>query len=74
MNTEKIGIIKGHTVTKAMIICAKEAGLPAEAINELWQTRTLNKKAIAAIDAAIKTSKAKKPTKQNETESEDVKL
>ena len=72
MNLEKLGITKGHTVTAALISAATDAGLPEAAINELWLRRTLNKQAMAAINAATTPNKTPKPSKQKNTESEDA--
>ena len=55
----KLGIIIGHTVTKALIKKAKTGKLPDAAMSELWQGRTLNKKAMRAIEKAITGNKKK---------------
>lgn len=56
-----IGLSIGQTVTAEMIEAASGIGLPAAALAELWERRTINKQAIAAIEDAIKADT--KPTR-----------
>ena len=59
-----LGIAVGQTVTATLIEKATEAKLPAGILTELWKGRTLNKKAMAAIGAANKTTPKAKPAKE----------
>ena len=63
----KLGIIIGHTVTDALILTIG-TGLPEAALNELWPGRTINKKAMATIEAALKevNKKTEPETKKKE--------
>lgn len=63
MNLKDIGIVLGTTVTPSLIEKAKAAGLPDAALIELWPKRTINKKALAAIVAAVE---AETPTAEAE--------
>lgn len=55
MNEElkTLGIVTGQTVTQSMIEAATAAGIPEQALAELWPRRTLNKQAMKNIEAAL---------------------
>ena len=61
----KLGIIIGHTVTHALLE-AIGTGLPEAALNELWPRRTINKRALAAIEAALENANTKTAGKKKE--------
>tara|TARA_R110000824_G_scaffold752_5_gene4722 strand:+ start:1145 stop:1381 length:237 start_codon:yes stop_codon:yes gene_type:complete len=66
-----LAIVTGQTVTPGMIEAATAAGLPEQALAELWPRRTLNKQAMKNIEAALAPVETAAPAEtEDETESE----
>ena len=57
---DKLGVIKGQMVTDDVLKAVGDK-LPKAAIVELWKGRTINRRCLRAIDAAIKDAEPVKP-------------
>jgi len=65
VDLDALGIKTGQTVTYDLFRAAENAGLPPDAMAELWPRRTLNKDAMTAIETAL--------AEVTETEQEETK-
>jgi len=55
----------GQTVTESRIAEAEKAGLPVEAMAELWKGRTLNRAAVEKINSVKVEVKQPEPKKKD---------
>jgi len=65
IDLEKLGIVKGQTVTADLLKSLEGSDLPEAALSELWVGRTINKIALYSIDEKIALAQVKaKPKKE----------